>query len=66
MLFRSYANPAGELFGEARVADILRLQGHRSAEHIAGQLLQAAQAFAQGAPQDDDITVVLLKREAMP
>lgn len=61
-----YANPAGELFGEARVADILRLQGHRSAEHIAGQLLQAAQAFAQGAPQDDDITVVLLKREAMP
>ena len=61
-----YANPAGELFGEARVVDILRLHRQQRAEHIAGELLRAAQAFAQGAAQDDDITIVLLKREALP
>ena len=59
-----YADPAGELFGAARVTDVLRLHRHRTAEQIAGELLRAAQAFAHGAPQDDDITVVLLKREA--
>jgi hypothetical protein len=33
---------------------------------ISAILLDAIQTFAAGAPQDDDITVVLVKREAEP
>jgi len=61
-----YANPSGELFGEARVAEVLKQHRQDSPERLADELLRAVQAFAQGAPQDDDITIVLLKREAAP
>lgn len=60
-----YADPAGGLFGEPRVADVLRMHRSEPAERIADALLRAVQEFAHGAPQGDDITIVLLKREAL-
>jgi phosphoserine phosphatase RsbU/P len=57
-----YARPDGELFGEARVANVLREHPHESTERLAGRLLEAVRTFAEGAPQEDDITMVLLKR----
>ncbi|HEY1392958.1 MAG TPA: GAF domain-containing SpoIIE family protein phosphatase [Methylibium sp.] len=54
--------PDGTQFGQARVEQLLReLRGAGAAE-LARQLVQAVRAFAQGAPQEDDVTIVIVKR----
>lgn len=58
-----YANSEGEMFGEVRVADIVAAYRFDSASEIAGRLLEAVTQFAHGAPQEDDITLLLVKRE---
>lgn len=57
-----YHNAVNEQFGEDRAIDIVC--GHRddSAERLASALLEAVEAFADGAPQQDDMTVVIVKR----
>jgi len=56
--------PHDELFGEARVVDVL-LQNHaQPTATLCKQLLDAAQAFAAGTEQADDITLLLLRRMA--
>ena len=57
-----HRNAAGEEFGEARVEDLVRVHHAKSTAEMCELLLAAVQDFAGGAPQDDDITVVLLKR----
>jgi phosphoserine phosphatase len=57
-----YRDAAGEQFGESRVEAILREHHASPAADIAARLLDAVRAFAGGAPQEDDITVVLVKR----
>jgi len=53
----------GVQFGRERVERLLR-EGHdRCADEVALRLMQAVQAFAGSAPQDDDITIVLVKRQ---
>jgi anti-sigma regulatory factor (Ser/Thr protein kinase) len=59
-----YCNAATEEFGEQRVADILRTHHRKSAAELSAVLLEAVRAFAAGAPQEDDITVVLVRRAA--
>lgn len=58
-----YANAEGEMFGEQRVAGIVAAHRFDSTREIAGHLLAALGQFAQGAPQEDDITLLLVKRE---
>jgi len=58
-----YHNAGGEQFGEARVEEIVRSHHGESMAQLSAILLDAIQTFAAGAPQDDDITVVLVKRE---
>ena len=58
-----YPGPGGALFGEARVVDLLRSHGDEPASRLADRLLAAARSFAEGAAQDDDVTLVLLKRD---
>ncbi|MEP6998589.1 MAG: SpoIIE family protein phosphatase [Betaproteobacteria bacterium] len=58
-----YEDSGGEQFGEARVEAIVRSHGGKSMAELSSILLDAVDAFAQGAPQADDITVVLIKRE---
>jgi len=59
-------NPAGDMFGFERVAEVVR-QGCRkdlSAEASIDHLTDAVKAFAGKAPQEDDMTIVVLKMEA--
>ena len=58
-----YHNALGEQFGEQRVEELVRMHHQRPMAELSATLLQAVQDFAQGAPQEDDMTVVLVKRE---
>jgi phosphoserine phosphatase len=57
-----YHNSGGEQFGEERVADIVT-HYHGDLMHEFRQILMSAVTeFAGGAPQKDDITMVLIRR----
>lgn len=60
-----YENPAGTQFGSARVEQVLKRHHEAPALELSSRLLGAVQDFAGGAPQEDDITMVILKREAL-
>jgi len=57
-----YHDANGEQFGEQRVVDIVQAHHGKPAAELSAILLDAVKAFADGAPQEDDITVVLVKR----
>jgi phosphoserine phosphatase len=59
-----HEDPHGEQFGRARVEQVLRAHRDAGAGDLARHLLAELTSFASGAPQDDDITMVVLKREA--
>jgi phosphoserine phosphatase len=58
-----YCGPSGEQFGEQRVIDIVTAHPDLRMDALAATLLEQLETFACGAPQEDDITVVLVKRE---
>jgi phosphoserine phosphatase RsbU/P len=58
-----YANADKEEFGEQRVTDIIESHKNESAAKLAALLLHEVRSFAAGAHQEDDITMVLVKRE---
>jgi sigma-B regulation protein RsbU (phosphoserine phosphatase) len=51
-------NPAGEDFGEQRLAELLRENRRQPAQAIVDAVCDAVQNFAAGQPPADDITVV--------
>jgi sigma-B regulation protein RsbU (phosphoserine phosphatase) len=51
-------------FEEDRLIEICVSRRHESAEEIRRALLAAIRNFAQEVPQSDDITIVVIKREA--
>jgi sigma-B regulation protein RsbU (phosphoserine phosphatase) len=57
-----YFDAGGEAFGEARVEAVLREHCGESTAVLSERLLAAVRAFARGAPQQDDVTMVLVKR----
>jgi len=59
-----YRNAHNEDFGQERVEAIVRDQHRNPAAELASVLLESVRRFAEGARQEDDITVVLVKREA--
>jgi phosphoserine phosphatase RsbU/P len=61
-----YADATGAQFGEERVREVVAAHHARPTAELSALLLEAVQAFAKGAPQEDDMTVVLVKREARP
>jgi PAS domain S-box-containing protein len=56
----------GHEFGRAAVLDVVRSVLNRPASEVARHLIAAAQSFSQGQSQDDDITVVVCKRQMAP
>jgi phosphoserine phosphatase len=58
-----HGDPDRRLFGEDRALEVLRAHSGGSMAHLADQLFKAVEAFARGAPPDDDMTVVFVKRE---
>jgi serine phosphatase RsbU (regulator of sigma subunit) len=57
-------NPQRELFGDDRLAAVLRANHHRAPQEILNAVLTEVTAFAGGQSQADDITMVVIKRAA--
>jgi phosphoserine phosphatase len=57
-----YQNANSEEFGVHRVMELVRANCDQSMARLAEALLAAVRKFAKGAPQEDDITLVLVKR----
>jgi len=60
-----FCNDSDEEYGETRVAAILSEHYAKPAAELASILLAAVREFAGGRAQEDDITMVLVKRAAM-
>ena len=58
-----FENDAGEPFGVDRVRRLVRLHQWEDVAELARVLLAEVRAFAGKAPQQDDITIVLVRRE---
>ncbi len=54
-------SPAQEFFGEERTLDIVRRSVDLTAEEIILEIIQAVEEFRDSTPQDDDITVIVIK-----
>ena len=54
-------NEAGEMFGKARLKDIIRQKAMKPAEAIIRSIIQAVREFRGSAKQDDDITLAVIK-----
>jgi len=55
-------SPQGVEFGPVAVLEFARSVCGRPADEMAGRLIAAAQSFAEGQQQDDDLTVVVCRR----
>lgn len=62
--FHEAVGPAGELFEEERVQEVLRSHAARAPDEILAALHKAVDAFTGGLAPDDDRTAVLIKRDA--
>lgn len=58
-------NLAEELFGEARLIEIISTNPETSADDINTQIIQEVQYFRGTAPQFDDITLLMVRREVI-
>ncbi|HMO58490.1 MAG TPA: SpoIIE family protein phosphatase [Roseiflexaceae bacterium] len=52
-----------QFFEEERLIEVLRRSHHLDPEQIIDRILDAVTAFMGGAPQNDDVTLVVLKRQ---
>jgi len=57
-----YENPAEEPFGERRVGALLREHQNESMSRLIELVFQEIEEFAGGAPQQDDMTILLVRR----
>lgn len=54
-------NPAGEMFGKDRLRRVIREHAARSADQICSAITAAVAEFRQEHPQEDDLTLVVVK-----
>jgi sigma-B regulation protein RsbU (phosphoserine phosphatase) len=54
-----------QLFGEERLAEVLRRSHHLEPDDILNRIIDAVTNFSGSTPQADDITLVVLKRNAV-
>jgi sigma-B regulation protein RsbU (phosphoserine phosphatase) len=54
-------NANGEMFGMNRLRSIISASAAESAKHIQDSVIQTLRSFQGNAPQEDDITLVVLK-----
>jgi sigma-B regulation protein RsbU (phosphoserine phosphatase) len=57
-----YQNPNREQFGEDRVGDVIRENQHEPMARLLEKIVQEVERFADLAPQNDDMTMLLVKR----
>jgi len=58
-----YENAAGAMFGDERVVDLVRGHPGSTAREIIDIVVGEVDAFAAGAPQKDDMTLVVVRRK---
>ena len=63
--FFEWENKDGEQFGTGRVTEVVRQFSDREPEVIIAELYDSVLRFANGTPQQDDLTAVLIKRSAV-
>ena len=56
-------NESDEYFGEGRLAQLVESNAHMSPDDLRAHLLREIESFVGGAPQHDDMTMILLKVE---
>jgi len=56
-------NAAGDLFGEARLAQLIEQHGHLEVAELRERIVRDVEAFAGAEDQHDDLTMILLKIE---
>jgi sigma-B regulation protein RsbU (phosphoserine phosphatase) len=61
--FYEWARADGELFGEQRVIELLKDSAELPPERLIQRIYQSVLTFAEGTPQGDDLTAILLKRK---
>jgi serine phosphatase RsbU (regulator of sigma subunit) len=59
-----YQNASGEQFGEERVGDLVGAHHHEPMSALVERIVRAVELFASGAPQNDDMTILLVRRLA--
>ena len=57
-----YENAAGVQFGQARVSQIIGTHRDEPVSRLAERIVREVEAFAAGAPQNDDMTLLLVRR----
>jgi len=58
-----YENESAEQFGQQRVAEIVSQGGDLDAQQLVDEILRTVRSYGGLAPQADDITIVLAKRD---
>jgi serine phosphatase RsbU (regulator of sigma subunit) len=58
-------NDESDCFGEGRLGEIVAEHGDLPPEQLRERILREIEAFVAGAPQHDDMTMILLKVEAL-
>ncbi|NLX14100.1 MAG: SpoIIE family protein phosphatase [Phycisphaerales bacterium] len=61
--FVEWSRPDGELYGEARLIEVLRRHVRQSCPELIQTIYRDVIRFAEGSPQTDDLTAVLIKRD---
>jgi serine phosphatase RsbU (regulator of sigma subunit) len=59
-------NGADDCFGEVRLGRLIEDHANLSSEDLRERVLREVTAFVDGAPQHDDMTMILLKVEELP
>ncbi len=60
--FFEYSDPNGEQFGKERIADLIRANCRAPLNVLREHLCAGVMEFAAGGPQEDDMTIVLARR----
>jgi phosphoserine phosphatase len=60
--FYEYQNGTGDQFGNDGVWNVVSDNAHRGSQDIIDALLESISNFADGAPQNDDLTAIVVKR----
>jgi serine phosphatase RsbU (regulator of sigma subunit) len=59
-------NPDGDYFGEQRLGDLVQAHAHLPFEELRERILREVGGFVGASPQQDDMTMLLLKVEETP
>jgi phosphoserine phosphatase len=59
-----YENPQEEQYGEERLVEVIRAHQELPAASLIERIVADVEEFAEGAPQADDMTVVLVRRRS--